>query len=45
MDQEKIFLKDTMDGLDDKRRGFLKRGAAFDQKGIKKVYSLSLFYP
>jgi hypothetical protein len=45
MNQEKIVLKDAADGLDDKRRGLLEGGTAFHQKGIEKVYSLSLFYP
>lgn len=43
--QEKIFLKGSMDGLDDERRGPLKGSADLHQNGIYKVYSFSLFDP
>jgi hypothetical protein len=45
MYQEDILLKDALDGLDDERGGFLKRGAELYQKSIEKVDSFSLFYP
>jgi hypothetical protein len=45
MDQDNVILKDTVDGLDDERRTFLKRRGQLHEKGVEEVHPPSLFDP